>query len=326
MNRILIIMTLLFSQLNTALAGGSVWPGVKYDYAMVYVYNLDGNLRGNHQILKDGKLSPTVEGEGKKLSMDQASHLEKIFASGAAIDELLVGLSGCYIPRHAIVYYNEKNEAVASMSICFECGGIRFYSPSYPRNHYSSSPKLVKKAEEKLNEIKVLIESLGLKTEFKKTDEKTATPDSLIVNQGTMFFTNNAIIDSLFPPRITLENFRQYMIDDIDIRIFTDEKYTHGGQKFVFSEIYKGKSALLISGPKDNTSLESAAVLANDVTLLRNVKIGMSTEEVQGLFLVYDGIAYPSEITIQNEAGTKKIVFMMSENKLTQYTLAVTAW
>lgn len=212
------------------------------------------------------------------------------------------------------------------MSICFECGGIRFYAPSYPRNHYASSPKLVKKAEEKLNEIKLIIESLGMKTEFKITDEKAATKDSVIVNEGTMFITSNATIDSLFPPKITLQNFRQYLVDEKDIRIFTNEKYTNGGEKFVFSEVYKDKSSLLFSGPEDHSSLESAAVSANDVVLLRKVKIGMSTEEVQNLFLVYDGIAYPSEITVQNEAGTKKIVFMMSENRLTQYRLEISLW
>src|SRR5688572_29171625 len=119
MKPIFTFLLMLLVQWNPALAGGSHWPGVKYSYAKVYLYNVNGDLRGNHQILKEGKLDKTVQGEGKKLSDEQASKLEKIFASGPAIDELVVGLSGCYIPRHAIVYYDEKDKPVASMSICF---------------------------------------------------------------------------------------------------------------------------------------------------------------------------------------------------------------
>jgi hypothetical protein len=306
--------------MNFCFAGGSNWPGVKYSYAMVYLYNVDGNLRGSHQILKEGKLDKTVQGEGKKLTDEQASKLEKIFASGSAIDELVNGLSGCYIPRHAIVYYDEKDQPVASMSICFECQGIRFYSPSYPRNHYSSNDKLVKKAEEKLKEMEEIVKSLGFETQFKQEEIKP------IMNNGVMTITDGLTIDNLLPEKVTFENFKDYLTNQENMKTLYDEKYTYGGEKFIFIQVDKGKSMLYFSGSDEKASLEKASVKDNDIQLCKSVKIGMTTEEIQSLMPVYDGISEPSEIIIQNEDGSKKISFKLNENKLIQYDLEVRVW
>jgi hypothetical protein len=320
MRKIFFILLSICLPVSFLFAGGSHWPGVKYSYAMVYLYNVDGNLHGFHQILKEGKLDKSVQGEGKKLSGDQASKLEKIFASGPAIDELVNGLSGCYIPRHAIVYYNEKDEPVASMSVCFECEGIRFYSPSYPRNHYASSEKLIKEAETKLTEIKAIIESLGFKTDYKMSLDPPAE------NNGSMTITDGAFLDSLLPAKVSFGNRTDYFTDEENLKTIYDEKYTYGGEKFIFVEVYKGKSKLFFSGPDENASLENARVVDNDVKLLKKIKIGMTTEELMGLFILYDGISNPSEITVQNQDQTQKVTFKFTENKLVEYYLEVRVW
>ena len=72
MQKIVSLLVSILLPVSLLFAGGSYWPGVKYSYAMVYLYNVDGNLRGYHQILKDGKLDKSVQGEGKKLSDAQA--------------------------------------------------------------------------------------------------------------------------------------------------------------------------------------------------------------------------------------------------------------
>lgn len=252
--------------------------------------------------------------------MNKPPNSIKIFASGAAIDELVNGLSGCYIPRHAIVYYNEKDLPVASMSICFECQGIRFYSPSYPRNHYSSNDKLVKKAEEKLKEIEEIVKSLGFETQFK---QKEIIP---ITDNGVITITNAITVDSLLPEKVTYENFKDYFTNHENMKTFYDEKYTYGGEKFIFIQVDKGKSMLYFSGPDEKAYLEKAIVKDNDVKLCKRVKIGMTTKEIQGLMPVYDGISAPSEIVIQNEDGSKKISFKLSENKLIEYHLEVRVW
>lgn len=316
----LLFIGFLFAFTNLFAGKSSTWPNVKYSYAKLYLYNIDGQLNGKHQILKEGKLDKTVQGEGKKLSEQQLDKLDRIFSSGAAIDELLNGLSGCYIPRHAIVYYDEKDKPVASMSICFECEGIRFYSPDYPRNHYASTPALVKKAEEKLKEIKSIVESLGLKTDFK-------TPQIEVEeNLGSMHFTNSALIDSIFPEKITIENYRQYFTDTNNITVKEHVKYTHGGDKYYFHTVTKGNSVFEFSDSEPVTTLSHANVQSSDISLCKKIEIGMRLEDVQSLFMVYDGIAYPETIEVKNNDGTKKITFHFYENRLTSYQLEVINW
>lgn len=315
-----LILGLLFASTSVFAGKTSTWPNVKYSYAKVYLYNIDGQLMGKHQILKEGKLDKTVQGDGKKLSEQQLDKLDRIFSSGAAIDELVNGLSGCYIPRHAIVYYDEKDQPVASMSICFECEGIRFYSPDYPRNHYASTPTLVKKAEEKLNEIKTIVESIGFKTDFKTSQIQVEE------NLGSMHFTNEALIDSLFPKKITIENYRQYFTDTNNISVKEHEKYTHGGDKYYFHTVLKGNSVFEFSDNEPITTLNHADVQFNDVQLCKNIEIGMRLEDVQSLFMVYDGIAYPETIEVKNNDGTKTITFHFFENRLTSYQLEVITW
>lgn len=318
-----ILLPLLISLLSTNVFSAgktSTWPNVKYSYALVYLYNIDGNLNGKHQIIKDGKLDNTVQGEGKKLTNEQLNKLDEIFSSGAAIDELVNGLSGCYIPRHAIVYYDEKDKPVASMSICFECEGIRFYSPSYPRNHYASTPALVKKAEEKLNEIKEIVKSLGFKTDYKVAPIKSEE------NLGSMYFTDSKVINSIFPEKITIENFKNFLSDTNDLNVKEHVKFTHGGDKYYFHSVKKGNSILEFSGNDKNTTLSSADVQSSDVSICKTIKLEMRLEEIQALFPVYDGIAYPEMIEIKNEDGSKRISFHFFENKLISYKIEVLNW
>jgi hypothetical protein len=305
-------------------AGNSTWPRVKYSYAMVYLYNVDGNLKGMHEIIKDDQLNKTVEGEGKKLSTEQLGKLEAIFSAGAPIDELVIGLSGCYIPRHAIVYYDEKDKPVASMSICFECEGIRFYTPSYPRNAYASTEKTVRQAQEKLALMKEIVASLGFKTDFKYIEFRKEE------NLGSMFFTDNSIIDSLFPEKITFANHGDLCFSDSfslkGITVDTKEKYTNGGTKYTFQTVRNGNSHLLFSGRGENTTLESAKITDNIIFVCKKVKIGMKLEEVQALLPVYDGIAYPEFMEITNDEKTKTIKFHFKDSLLDYYEVEVRVW
>lgn len=126
MNRKLFYTIYLILSINT-LSAQAKWPAVKYTYAKAYMYNLTGNLSGNHKIIKNGKLDTTVTDNGKLINVKHLKILEKLFTQNFYI--LSNGISNCYIPRHAIVYYDDNNNAVASLSVCFTCQAIRFYYP-----------------------------------------------------------------------------------------------------------------------------------------------------------------------------------------------------
>lgn len=110
----------------TISAKSFLFPDVKYSYAKVYYFN----------VLDSEKSRPTsyiyTQSEGFAegsflsdilLSKESISEISKVLSKG--VDGLLLGLSGCFVPRHGIVFFDEKDIPVASISICFECGGLR---------------------------------------------------------------------------------------------------------------------------------------------------------------------------------------------------------
>jgi hypothetical protein len=49
----------------------------------------------------------------------------KLFNSLFTDDDPECTVAMCFDPRHAILFYNNKSEIIATMEICFECGGSR---------------------------------------------------------------------------------------------------------------------------------------------------------------------------------------------------------
>ncbi|MFT5820247.1 MAG: hypothetical protein ACI8ZM_001486 [Crocinitomix sp.] len=109
-------------------AGGLLFPNVEFEYAKIYLFNLDLDEPSHmdFRIYKDGIYAKSKLGNGTLLTADFHKKLQKVFARG--IDELIMGLSKCYMPRHGIIYYSKDHEPVASLSICFECDKISVWS------------------------------------------------------------------------------------------------------------------------------------------------------------------------------------------------------
>lgn len=55
-------------------------------------------------------------------SIDTKTALQIIF-EGYKYDEDEI-ITFCYVPRHAILFYNEKNQITGIFEICFECGNV----------------------------------------------------------------------------------------------------------------------------------------------------------------------------------------------------------
>ena len=77
----------------------------------------------------------TKHGEGKIIDEVGTKVLSRI--TGMDMSSLNLGLSKCFIPRHGIVYYDEK-DSVASISICFEWKIALFPNP-YTDVNFSDS-------------------------------------------------------------------------------------------------------------------------------------------------------------------------------------------
>jgi hypothetical protein len=125
------------------------FPGVEYSYVKLYLYNTlseeevavdkkskdprfvdtrtpeEKSRRVDSHIMTDGRYSRSKIGSGVRVPDDLVASLNKLISGGTP--ELLEGLSKCFVPRHGFVYYDREHRPVASVSICFECEGLRVY-------------------------------------------------------------------------------------------------------------------------------------------------------------------------------------------------------
>lgn len=120
----LLFIIYLFSRLTFSInAQTKEWPYIDYVYAKAYIYNLKTNLNAQYQIVKDGIIDKTATSEGVKLTDEQSKKIIQL--SNSNVKGLVAGLTGCFIPHHAIVFYSVNNEPVASVMLGFDCESIR---------------------------------------------------------------------------------------------------------------------------------------------------------------------------------------------------------
>lgn len=91
---------------------------LNYTYAKAYLYNPEDLSR--IPILKEGALNKTVQDtNGVLLDSSQANNVIQIISGQGNYTPDVP--SFCFIPHHGIVFYNDMNEAIAHISICFSC-------------------------------------------------------------------------------------------------------------------------------------------------------------------------------------------------------------
>lgn len=90
---------------------------LKYSYAKAFLYGLEKNPG---LIIENDELnSTTLDKSGIRLDSIQAIRVIQVVSgiSNGTQDEPNM----CFIPHHGIVFYNENNEPIAHISICFYC-------------------------------------------------------------------------------------------------------------------------------------------------------------------------------------------------------------
>lgn len=149
---------------------GVIEPASCISHAKVYLYNLQSQLGSHYEIYKDGQLDSTVFTE--RVIMFTGDSLMQIlnWISSSEVQVLQVGLSSCFVPHHAIVFYNSENANVGSLLICFYCDAIRV-SQSLIRHRLTKkvnhnmgefSAKQMKLAKVHLHKLQTIIEGIGL--------------------------------------------------------------------------------------------------------------------------------------------------------------------
>lgn len=103
------------------------WPGVSYDYILAYGYNMKTITERPLRILKDGKLNRSISGKPFVVTETQQARLVDLLNADTRMLEH--GLSKCFLPRHALVFYDTNHQIVAHSEISFQCEAIRAEPP-----------------------------------------------------------------------------------------------------------------------------------------------------------------------------------------------------
>jgi hypothetical protein len=94
------------------------WPFVEWSYAKAYTYNFSNEMRKIPRYAwSDKGWADTIQ-ETIELNKEQADvALELINRTGGG----LIMTKCPIVPRHAVVFFNDQDQPVGSMNICFSC-------------------------------------------------------------------------------------------------------------------------------------------------------------------------------------------------------------
>ncbi len=154
------IFLLLFTLIFQANAQKKDWPYIDYAYAKAYMYNFNSDLNSHYQIIKNETIDETALPSEKTLSKKQIDEL--IDLTNKKIDGLIIGLSKCFNPHHAVVFFNKTNKPVASIMFDFECEAIRVQPLKITKKRKKElSEKEINKQMQILSAYRYLIDELS---------------------------------------------------------------------------------------------------------------------------------------------------------------------
>ncbi|MCB9188917.1 MAG: hypothetical protein H6600_08135 [Flavobacteriales bacterium] len=304
--KLLTTLLLLIVLAQNSFAGGFHFPDEEYAYAKLYYYNLE-EIRTK----PDFYIYSAESGWAKSLldpnitsSNGLAENMEKLFLYGA--DGLIHGLSGCFIPRHGLVYFNDKDEPVASLSICFECEGVRMWTKS-KGNIKAKSTGSVKRSESQINTLRNFVEKEGMIISDKLEDYNT-----LLTNVGatiTMeYYQLDQEIVNVTYDSVLLWNRAHSFEKDINV------EYAAGGDKYEFAELKLPNGTLIqFDGNGPSAKMVEARILDEEVVLPNGVHLGSSLDDVMNTLTIYDGPAYPELITIKDQESSISYHFTLGK-------------
>jgi hypothetical protein len=319
--------TLLFSIIVlfglNSYAGGYRFPNQSFSYAQLHLFNTQyENGRPDLHIYKDGIYAPSKVGNGVLLDKKFISKMNSIFNHG--IDEIWMGLSKCTIPRHGIIFYNNDNEPIASISICFECMQVNFWS-SRDLNHHPDYDNMdLDKAERQIKDLKKLIKTTGLKVFVNNKEYSTyVDTDKTFKNEGILEI-KDINLDSLFGRKIVMSEVKNWIRSSVGLKRDTIEKITQSNSYFFYEYKSSNKNdftKFLVSGIEEDSYLIQTEIFSPYIILPNSIQIGMSTNDVLRSYSIKDEPTYPKELIVIGE--NSKIVYTFKNQTLIKVMLYV---
>lgn len=307
--------------LSSVYAGGFMFPNVEYSYARLYLMNTNEDsekTRPDHYIYADGVYAASKMGNGWEFSEQHNAQLNSVFRLG--VDAMVTGLSSCYIPRHGIIYFDHVGNPVASLSICFECQRIQFWSTQkLPEFSSKYSERSIPKIEKQFADLESVLVKNGVPVYKNAVEYKmhTERADSLYSNKGEIIFdyTKSKAFDTKIFSQEDVKTWCNAKSGQCQFADVRDGVMKISGADTVFSThkeyMLSGRDGTVFTFVMEHEveELISASILNPNIKLPNGISVGMSLDQVQASFLVWDGIAYPSSIIVNYADATIRYVF-----------------
>ena len=305
-----ILLSFLILSTSISFSGGFSFPNVEYSYARLYLFNTQPpgeEYFYDFDIYKNGRYANSKIGNGWEVSTDMVQKMNSIFRLG--VDAMVMGLSSCYIPRHGIIFFDKIGNPVASISACFECERISFWSSEpLPPFKEKFSKKAGELAQKQFADLIVLLESNKIPV-FKSEPEygQFSDDDSLYSCKGEIIFDfkeEDAFNGGKFTSggRFAVADVKSWLLPNSNYQLkqTTDTIYIRRGEEreqVVFTSLNnKGGTQFSFSSAKDDAYLTQANINNSAIILPNGISVGMSLEQVQNSFSLWDGIANPASI------------------------------
>lgn len=302
-----LLSLLLFFSTITVFASGFLFPKVEYDYAKLYYFNC--NLAADEQldeyIFANNTYSSSKVGNGIDLSAETLEQIHSVFSKG--VDELMMGLSKCYIPRHGIIYFDQENKPVASLSICFECEKIAFWSSiplKLPQKETSQFD--IDYAEKQMVRLKSILEGKNiLISKQQESYSQFIHSDEGYMNEGEIVFELEDY-DEKYYRKYTFSEVKKWQMTNSQYPLEEDVsvKYTAGGEEYRFKQLVgKNHSHTLFEflGDSEDSQLYEAHIQDPAIQTPMGIQIGMSLDQLKNHIGLWDGLSNPSTVILRGK-------------------------
>jgi len=305
-----LFLSLLLLSSISSFSGGFRWPNVQYSYAKLYLLNLELE-QPNHfdwHVFQDGVYATSKIGSGYDLDDSFLNKLHSSMARG--VNELRMGLGKCYMPRHGIIYYDKNGKPVAAFTACFECDKIAFWSENeLPRVNYDGVHNDWDKAEKQIEKMRKLFVSEDYPMFNNDKEYQEFLKDNKdFEDLGEMFMTDDNL-DEKFAASYTQKQVQAWVKSakkSVELKESHETKITAGGDEYHFRTLVatKGNSNFLFDSAEEDARLIEAYITHGSIVMPNGVSVGMSVDDIQGTFMVYDGIAWPEHIQVKGKKIT----------------------
>jgi len=285
-------------------AGGFRFPNQPYLSAKLFLFNTHYKSgRPDLYIFKNGIYAKSKIGNGKNLNREFIDKLNQIFRHG--IEEIWMGLSKCSIPRHGIIFYDKNGVPIASISVCFQCQQVNFWSTVPIKNNPDYENMDLNNAEKQMKDIKSLFKKYNIPVYENIEAYKTYVDMNPNFKVTETLEIKNTNLDYILGKKYTIKNINQWILGNLTLKKDTNEERTMSRSYFFTeycSSVKNDFTKFIMSGLEEHSYLIDAKIYSNQILLPNGFQIGMSHQDVLNkLTPVFQSLKTYKKIVVSGE-------------------------